>query len=70
MSEPLTPSDAKPLAVWQTSAAGWLPQTIWAGTAYAGWGEVMPYVGSVEPDSAFLDWIATTDAPDWGWLAV
>lgn len=63
-------SDAKPLAVWQTSAAGELPQAIWAGTAYAGWGEVMPYVGSVEPDSAFLDWIATTDAPDWGWLAV
>lgn len=30
----------------------------------------MPYVGVVEPSSAFLDWIATTQASDWGWLAV
>lgn len=63
-------SDAKPLAAWQVSAGGTLPQAIWAGTAYAGWDEVMPYAGIVEPDSAFLDWIAATDASDWGWLAV
>ena len=63
-------SDAKPLAAWQVSAIGMSPQALWAGTAYAGWDEVMPYAGVVEPDSAFLDWIATTDASDWGWLAV
>lgn len=63
-------SDAKPLAGWQAMAAGKPPQSIWAGTAYADWDEVMPYVGIVEPDSAFLDWIATTAATDWGWLAV
>ncbi|WP_315335756.1 DUF4123 domain-containing protein [Pseudomonas grimontii] len=63
-------SDAKPLAAWQASATGMLPQAIWAGTAYAEWGEVMPHAGIVEPDSAFLDWIATTEATDWGWLAV
>ena len=63
-------SDAKPLAAWKVSAAGMPPQAIWAGTAYAEWGEVMPCVGIVEPDSAFLDWIATTEATDWGWLAV
>lgn len=63
-------SDAKPLDAWRTMAAGTLPQPIWAGTAYAEWDEVMPYVGIVAPDSAFLDWIATTDATDWGWLAV
>ena len=63
-------SDAKPLAAWKVSAAGMPPQAIWAGTAYAEWGEVMPCVGIVESDSAFLDWIATTEATDWGWLAV
>ncbi len=59
-------SDAKPF----DAAVGMLPQSIWAGTAYAEWGEVMPYVGIVEPGSAFCDWVATTEATDWGWLAV
>ena len=63
-------SDAKPLAAWRATAAGMLPQPIWAGTAYAEWEEVMPYVGIVSPDSAFLEWVATTEALDWGWLAV
>ncbi|NVZ20175.1 DUF4123 domain-containing protein [Pseudomonas costantinii] len=63
-------SDAKPLDTWRSTAAGILPQPIWAGTAYAEWDEVMPYVGIVEPDSPFLDWIATTESTDWGWLAV
>ena len=63
-------SDAKPLAAWQATAAAKMPRPIWADTAYADWDEVMPYVGVVEPSSAFLDWIATTQAPDWGWLAV
>ena len=63
-------SDAKPLAAWQATAAAKMPRPIWAGTAYADWDEVMPYVGVVEPSSAFLDWIATTQASDWGWLAV
>ena len=63
-------SDAKPLAAWQATAAGKMPRPIWVGTAYADWDEVMPYVGVVEPSSAFLDWIATTQASDWGWLAV
>ena len=63
-------SDAKPLAAWQATAAAKMPRPIWAGTAYADWDEVMPYVGVVEPGSAFLEWIATTQATDWGWLAV
>lgn len=63
-------SDAKPLGAWKAMAAGALPQSVWAGTAYAEWNEVMPYVGIVEPDSPFLDWIATTEATNWGWLAV
>lgn len=65
-----TASEAKPLAAWQTMTAGPAPQAIWAGTAYAAWDEVMPYVGVVEPGSAFLDWVATVQARDWGWLAV
>lgn len=63
-------SDAKPVAAWQATAAGKPLQSIWAGTAYADWDEVMPYMGIVEPNSAFLDWVATTEATDWGWLAV
>ncbi len=63
-------SDARPLAAWQAMAAGKPPRSIWAGTAYGHWDEVMPYVGIVEPDSTFLAWIATTAATDWGWLAV
>ncbi|WP_073524797.1 DUF4123 domain-containing protein [Pseudomonas fluorescens] len=63
-------SDAKPLAAWQATAAAKMPRPIWAGTAYADWDEVMPYVGVVEPSSVFLDWIATTQGVNWGWLAV
>lgn len=63
-------SDAKPFAAWQAMAAGAPPRAIWAGTAYAQWGEVMPYVGLIEPRSPFLDWVATTESMDWGWLAV
>ncbi|MGR2705793.1 DUF4123 domain-containing protein [Pseudomonas sp. ArH3a] len=63
-------SDAKPFTAWQAKAGAMPPQPIWAGTAYAQWNEVMPYVGIIEPGSPFLDWIATTEATDWGWLAV
>lgn len=63
-------SDAGPRSAWKSMAAGAPLQSIWAGTAYAGWDEVMPCVGVVEPGSAFLEWVATTQATDWGWLAV
>jgi hypothetical protein len=63
-------SDAKPFAAWQAHAAGKPPQPAWAGTVYADWIEVMPYVAIVEPGSAFLDWVAATGAVDWGWLGV
>ncbi|UII72014.1 DUF4123 domain-containing protein [Pseudomonas sp. HN11] len=63
-------SDAKPLDAWRALSAGAPPQPVWAGTAYAAWDEVMPYVGIVEPGSQFLEWAASTDATDWGWLAI
>ncbi|MGY2375750.1 DUF4123 domain-containing protein [Pseudomonas sp. SDO524_S393] len=63
-------SDAEPLNVWRALTPGVLLQPIWAGTAYAEWSEVMPYVGIIEPNCPFLDWIANTDSTDWGWLAV
>ncbi|KRP59684.1 DUF4123 domain-containing protein [Pseudomonas trivialis] len=63
-------SAAAPLAVWRASAVGPAPQPVWAGTAYAQWGEVMPYVANVEPGCAFLDWVAAGESTDWGWLAV
>lgn len=59
-------SDAKPLDAWRALAAGAPLHPVWAGTAYATWDEVMPYVGIVEPDSPFLDWVASTNATDWG----
>ncbi|WP_236216941.1 DUF4123 domain-containing protein [Pseudomonas rhodesiae] len=63
-------SDAKPFEAWQGVAAGAPPRSVWAGTAYADWTQVMPYLAQVEPGSAFLDWVANTQAEDWGWLAV
>ncbi|MCX4063204.1 DUF4123 domain-containing protein [Pseudomonas sp. S1Bt30] len=63
-------SDAKPFDAWQGMAAGASPRAIWAGTAYADWTQVMPYLARVEPGSAFLDWVTHTQAEDWGWLAV
>lgn len=62
-------SSAKPLAAWRRSMA-LVPSPIWAGTPYADWEPVMPYVGAVSVDSEFLQWVATTDSLDWGWLAV
>ncbi len=46
------------------------PSPIWAETIYAEWDAVMPFVGIVAADSEFLDWVATTESRDWGWLAV
>ncbi|MFJ7314854.1 DUF4123 domain-containing protein [Pseudomonas sp. NPDC098747] len=46
------------------------PSPIWADTIYAEWDAVMPFVGVVAADSEFLDWVATTESRDWGWLAV
>lgn len=43
---------------------------IWGGTPYSTWQPVMPYVTEIKGNSAFLAWIAETDALDWGWLAV
>jgi hypothetical protein len=43
---------------------------IWGGTPYSTWQPVMPYVTELKANSAFLPWIAETDALDWGWLAV
>ncbi|WDU65807.1 DUF4123 domain-containing protein [Pseudomonas poae] len=62
--------DTQPVDAWRKLAVGKPPQPIWAGTAYAEWTEVMPYVAVIEPDSPFLDWVGTTTSTDWGWLAV
>ncbi|MBT2337866.1 MULTISPECIES: DUF4123 domain-containing protein [Pseudomonas] len=62
-------SDGGAASAWKHSMTA-PASPIWADTPYAEWESVMPYVGLVSPDSGFLDWIATTDALDWGWLAV
>ena len=43
---------------------------IWGDTPYASWHAVMPYITELKAESAFLPWVAETDALDWGWLAV
>nr|WP_225926787.1 DUF4123 domain-containing protein [Pseudomonas triticicola] len=43
---------------------------IWGGTPYSTWQPVMPYLTELKANSAFLPWIAETDALDWGWLGV
>ena len=58
-------SDANPSTAWQGASS-----PIWADTIYAEWDAVMPFVGIVAVDSEFLDWVATTESRDWGWLAV
>ena len=63
-------SAAEPFKAWQASANTQAPSPIWAKTIYADWDAVMPYVGIVSVDSGFLDWVATTESRDWGWLAV
>lgn len=63
-------SEANPVEAWRTLVDGASPQPIWAGTAYATWDEVMPYIGVVESGSPFLDWVACTESTDWGWLAI
>ncbi|MHC8324415.1 DUF4123 domain-containing protein [Pseudomonas sp. LB1P83] len=63
-------SAAQPLNAWQHATTAQAPSPIWTDTAYAEWEPVMPYVGIVTADSEFLEWVATTESRDWGWLAV
>lgn len=62
-------SSASPLAAL-CQAPEVLPMALWKGTPYAAWLEVMPFLAEVSPDSEFLNWVASTEAADWGWLAV
>lgn len=63
-------SDGEPFKIWSGSTTAQAPSPIWANTIYAEWDAVMPFVGIVPADSEFLDWVATTESLDWGWLAV
>lgn len=63
-------SAAEPFKAWRRSITALAPSPIWAETAYAEWEPVMPYVGIVAADNEFLEWVATTESRDWGWLAV
>jgi hypothetical protein len=63
-------SAAEPFKAWQRSISAQAPSPIWADTAYAEWEPVMPYVGIVAAGGEFLEWIASTNSRDWGWLAV
>lgn len=63
-------SEANPLQAYYQQNNVNLPLPIWSGTPYAGWQEVMPYLGELETDSRFLDWVDEAPTQDWGWLAL
>ncbi|MHC8303869.1 DUF4123 domain-containing protein [Pseudomonas sp. PB3P13] len=63
-------SAAQVFKAWQRAHPRQAPRPIWTATAYAEWEAVMPYVGIVPAGSEFLQWVATTQSQDWGWLAV
>lgn len=63
-------SDAEPLQAWRSFSPEHPAAPIWADTVYAEWEAVMPYVAIVAAGSEFLQWVATTEACDWGWLVV
>jgi hypothetical protein len=63
-------SSAEPLEAWKRLAPAAKASPIWADTAYAEWQAVMPFVATVAVDSEFVQWVATTESRDWGWLAV
>lgn len=63
-------SSAEPFKAWRQSISSQAPSPIWADTIYAEWEPVMPFVGIVAADGEFLEWVASTESQDWGWLAV
>ncbi|MDR9754991.1 DUF4123 domain-containing protein [Pseudomonas sp. SZMC_28357] len=63
-------SDAEPLKAYYQQPAPAELQPIWSGTSFADWRPVMPYLTELKPGAPFLQWIADTDAIDWGWLAI
>lgn len=62
-------SDANPLHAYYQQAVAIAPLPIWDGTPYADWQVVMPFLGELQADSPFLDWIEQAGEEDWGWLA-
>jgi hypothetical protein len=63
-------SSADPIEAWKRLTPTRKASPIWADTAYAEWQMVMPFVAAVAVDSEFVQWVATTESRDWGWLAV
>lgn len=63
-------SEANPLHAYYQQDDIILPLPIWSSTPYAGWQEVMPYLGELAPNSSFLDWANEAPTQDWGWLAL
>ena len=63
-------SDADPLAAYRQRGVVEPSCLLWAETPYADWLPVMPYLLRLTPDSEFIQWVAQTDADDWGWLAI
>lgn len=63
-------SEANPLQAYYQQESVILPLPIWSGTPYAGWQEVMPYLGELDVNSQFLDWVDEAPTQDWGWLAL
>ena len=62
-------SDANPLHAYYQQESAIAPLPIWDGTPYADWQAVMPFLGELQSDGSFLDWVEQASEEDWGWLA-
>lgn len=62
-------SEAEPVRYFY-DRDGLTGRPLFRATPYAGWREVMPFLVQVNLQSPFLDWVAETDAEDWGWAAI
>ncbi|UYZ84877.1 DUF4123 domain-containing protein [Entomomonas sp. E2T0] len=62
-------SDAKPVAAYFQKTGQINLTALWQETPYASWFEAMPYIAPIDRNSPFLEWVDSTKAQDWGWLA-
>jgi len=61
-------SDSAPVKAVTMNDGRTVTYPLYAGTPYAQWHPVMPYLVAISPRSGFLNWIEQTKATDWGWL--
>ncbi|MGY3856326.1 DUF4123 domain-containing protein [Aeromonas intestinalis] len=61
-------SDAAPLQHYYRLDGRHTPRGLYLGTPYEDWHPVMPYLVELDRGSSFIEWAATTDSRDWGFI--